>query len=284
VNATIRLGVATAVSLGTLAIVVAAAPQAPAPPTNVRVLGQGSTGSGGFAATGQRPYSANSPWNTPIPAGAPIDSHSASMVTTIASNGSFRSDPAQYTYPVYFADGSTPRVTMVCTGTVATNQVDGTRTSSSSRQMANVPIPSGVTASAGTDGQIIVIDKDTGDEYDIWRFINPNGCTNMTKYVRGVHRSAAETSYASRGAGVPYFAGLVRPWEIASGRIDHALAFAYSTIRSTRCVWPASKTDGTSTSTASLPRRPSRPRTTVWPVGRTANCCRAMPAPSPSSS
>jgi hypothetical protein len=66
----------------------------------------------------------------------------------------------------------------------------------------------------------------------------------MTMYVRGIHRSAVEPNYRSRGAGVPYLAGLIRPWEIAEGRIEHALAFAYLLARLERCVWPASKTDG----------------------------------------
>jgi hypothetical protein len=76
----------------------------------------------------------------------------------------------------------------------------------------------------------------------------------MTRYVRGVLRDAVETSYTSRGAGVPYLAGLIRPWEIAQGRIDHALAFAYALTRSTRCVWPASKTDGTTNRDDAIPQ------------------------------
>jgi hypothetical protein len=43
---------------------------------------------------------------------------------------------------------------------------------------------------------------------------------------------------------VPYLAGLIRPWEVEAGRIEHALAFGYTLSRLDRCVWPASKTDG----------------------------------------
>jgi len=38
-------------------------------------------------------------------------------------------------------------------------------------------------------------------------------------------------------------AGLVRPWEIAQGQINHALAFAYNS-PSSAFVYPASKSDG----------------------------------------
>src|ERR1051325_8888226 len=37
-------------------------------------------------------------------------------------------------------------------------------------------------------------------------------------------------------------------------------------------------------SKGSRPRRRFKQRTTAWPAGPTASCCRAMPAPSPSSS
>lgn len=194
----------------------------------------------------QRPYTADSPWNTPIAADAPIDPNSAAMIATIqASNtGTLRSDPTRYAYPVYFADASTPRVTLVCSGYVSVIERDGSRNLIPTGEMTNVPLPAGATPSEGTDGQIIVIDVATGDEYDIWRFQSPNVCENATKYVQGIRRSAVEPNYGSRGAGVPYLAGLIRPWEIAAGRIEHALAFGYMISRLDRCVWPAGKTDG----------------------------------------
>lgn len=205
-----------------------------------------SLGSRSFPASGQRPFSTDSPWNVPIRRDAVPDARSDAMVATIAgsNNGRLRSDPTQFTFPIYFADDRTPRVTMTCTGSVSTNHADGNRTSAPDRRMPVVPIPSGAVPSRGSDAQMIIIDTITGDEYDIWRFAAPDRCTNITKYVQGVYRGAVEKSYISRGAGVPYLAGIVRPWEITQGRIEHALAFAYSQTRSSRCVWPASKTDG----------------------------------------
>jgi hypothetical protein len=58
--------------------------------------------------------------------------------------------------------------------------------------------------------------------------------------------------FGSRGAGVPYLAGLVRPCEIARGRIDHALAFAYD-YPSRRHVFPATKSDGIGSARTDLP-------------------------------
>lgn len=223
----------------------------PAPPSGVRVDTSMPSTSGGFATGGQKPYTPGSPWNTPIPANAAVDANSANMIATITANGSMRSDPSQYTYPLYITNSSSSRVTFTCSGTISVNNTDGSRTTVSS--LPGVPVPSGMTASTGSDAQIIIIDGVTGDEYDIWKFVSPSGCTNMTKYVNGVNRSAVENSYVSRGAGVPYFAGLIRPWEVAAGQINHALAFAYNQPKSGRCVYPASKTDGSSSNTYAIP-------------------------------
>src|SRR5690606_3605276 len=60
----------------------------------------------------RRPYSDNSPWNTPIGANPAIDRYSIEMITTLATTrtgGAITSDPDQYSYPVYFVDGDTPR-------------------------------------------------------------------------------------------------------------------------------------------------------------------------------
>jgi hypothetical protein len=162
----------------------------------------------------------------------------------VNNNGKLRSSPNQFAYPVHFADAATPRVTLVCTGLVSVNAADGSVFKLNTKQLPNVPIPPEARPGKGDDDQIIVIDTETGDEYDVYRFKPPNECQNITKYERGVFRDAVETTYISRGAGVPYLAGLIRPWEIEQGRIEHALAFAYATNRLGRCVYPASKTDG----------------------------------------
>lgn len=58
--------------------------------------------------------------------------------------------------------------------------------------------------------------------------------------------------FSARGASLPYLAGLVRPCELARGRIDHALAFAYDT-PTREFVYPASKSDGTSAGFPDMP-------------------------------
>ena len=203
----------------------------------------------------QRPYTAASAWNTPIASNAVSDSRSREMVATIGQSGNggvITSDPAQYTFPVYFAAAGTPRYDVPCKVyrcTVVT--ASGTTTTS---VLKGVPIPVGARPSAGTDAQMIIIDPATGAEYDLWQASFAGGGWSVSNAsVYNVRWDGMPTRYGSRGAGVPYYAGLIRPWEIAAGRIDHAIAFAYPGSASRGCVWPASKTDGKNSGGSAIP-------------------------------
>jgi hypothetical protein len=72
----------------------------------------------------------------------------------------------------------------------------------------------------------------------VWGIGASNGYRYNTRYS-----GVPPHGFASRGAGVPYLAGLVRPCEIARGRIDHALAFV-APATTAQFVYPATKSDG----------------------------------------
>jgi hypothetical protein len=198
----------------------------------------------------QRPYTADSAWNTPIAAGAAVDGHSASMVATIGAN--VGSDATQYSYPVYVASASTPRYSVPCTKYKCTIVTPSGTTRVA--VLTGVPIPPLALPSNGSDGQMIVIDSTNGAEYDLWKAVRTtSGWSVSNGSVYNVAWDGTPSRYGSRGAGVPYFAGLIRPWEIAQGHIDHAIAFAYQGPEAGRCVFPASKTDGANTDWLAIP-------------------------------
>ena len=128
---------------------------------------------------------------------------------------------------------------------------------------------------------LVVRNPATGEQWEFWQWrqgqsTNPNGldpntgrgnyttdpaqhvATNATRY----HTFDPLGTYpyfgrfngggGGRGAGTPYFAGLVRPWELAQGHIDHALAFGYSSPAPTY-VYPATKSDGRGVSGTDVP-------------------------------
>jgi hypothetical protein len=202
-----------------------------------------------------RPYDPSSAWNTPINSAARADANSDAMIATIGmskNGGAISSDASQFSYPVYFADRSTPRWDLQC------SKYDCTIVTSKDTEVTStikgVPIPDNAKPSTGTDGNLIVIDRVTGAEYNLWQARRTEtGWKISNASVYNIFWDAMPERYGSRGAGIPYYAGLVRPWEIAQGHIDHAIAFGYPFPARGRCVFPASKTDGTSDLADAIP-------------------------------
>lgn len=204
----------------------------------------------------KRPYSNASPWNTPIGASPTYHPRSARFVARIRRP--LTSDPTQYTYPLYSVARGTPRQSVRVTGVFS--DVTDQRTLKIRRGgTIRLPIPAGAAAAEGSDAQIILVDRATGDEWGAWRLQRSGGQWQITN---GYHystlwsgvppRAPGGMPFGSRGAGVPYLAGLVRRCEINRGRIDHALAFAYDAPAPTH-VYPATKSDGAGSETLDAP-------------------------------
>jgi hypothetical protein len=190
-----------------------------------------------------RPYAAWSPWNTPL-VGAQYQADSAAGVKLI-QGGQLSSDPTQYTYPLYYVTRQTPRVQVKLDGWYSNVGRRGRSISNREKPTLQLPIPAGAHAAEGSDGQMIVIDRRTGDEWGMWQY---DGSSSGGRATNGYHYNIRWSAvppqrFVSRGAGVPYLTGLVRPCEIRRGRITHALAFAFPT-PSREHVYPATKSDG----------------------------------------
>jgi hypothetical protein len=224
---------------GNLSASSASVPVTPLAPAIPPVLGQ------------VRTFDAASPWNTPIASNVAVLAQSATYVGAIVDNNvPLTSDPDQYAVPVYYFNAQTPRRTVQFAGSFsAYDGGDNSRlTPGYGATVANVPIPDGAVQSDGSDGQIVFWDPATGVEWSFWQFART--ASGGYTATNGARYSTAAGNYgryadgkAGRGAGTPYSAGLVRGWEIAQGRIDHALAFAYKSPAS-GIVYPASKSDG----------------------------------------
>lgn len=199
-----------------------------------------------------RPYSATSPWNTPIDANADVDPQSGLLASSLT--GALTSDPTQYTYPVYEVDQTTVSKPVAISGRFS--NVTGPAAMSIQRGgTVSVPIPDSAQPAAGSDGQLIVHDAATGDEWGFWQATRRSD--GSWSAVNGYHyntnwNGVPPRGFGSRGAGVPYLAGLIRPCEIARGDIDHAIAFAYN-LPAPSFVYPATKSDGKSTAPNAIP-------------------------------
>jgi hypothetical protein len=222
----------------------------------------GGDGAATFAASSlkvsgpcKRPYAADSPWNVPV---GPVTGQPAGLRDRLTS------DPSQYTFPVYEVTSRTPLRSVRFDGWYSRVFARGTRLvnmrAGASGGTARVPIPAHARAAAGYDSQVIVVNRDTGEEWDLSNVIRGHdGSYDVTNVGRYVTTWSAvppvddnRQPYFLRGAKIPYLAGLVRPCEIARGRIDHALAFAYPRTAS-NWVYPATHSDGRTPVGAGLP-------------------------------
>lgn len=191
-----------------------------------------------------RPYSNTSPWNTPISSIPTYDPKSTEYITALS--GYFGSDPTQYTFPVYEVSSTTPLKIVKISGTFSNVTENGSKLVNQKGGTVSVPIPTNALAAKGSDAQIIIWKTDSGDEWGFWKaFPNSDGTWSATN---GYHYNTNWTGvppkgFISRGGGLPYLAGLIRPWEITQGRIDHAIAFAYD-YPTNEYIYPATKSDG----------------------------------------
>ena len=203
-----------------------------------------------------RPYSARSPWNRPIGRLPAYDPRSGFHVTAL--DGRLISDPREYTFPVYEVASRTRLQTVSISGWFSRVHASGRRLRNTPVPTVRVPIPANARPAAGSDGQVIVLNRSTGDEWGFFQLSRRpgGGFTATNGYRYNVRWSGVPpvsgSKFTARGAGIPYLAGLVRPCEIARGRIDHALAFAYD-YPTDSYVYPATKSDGDGTDPADLP-------------------------------
>lgn len=197
-----------------------------------------------------RPYSADSPWNTPIPSDVQVHPRSGEWVSRLADKGKpLTCDVDQYTIPVHRIRPDTPTVDVRIDGYWSDYRsgVRKDRRSVPTFPAVPMPIPEGALGGEGSDGQLVLWDQESGLEWGLWQVTRTaEGYSASNAYVA---RAGADWAgrfpdgLAGRGAGTPYLAGLVRPEELSAGVIKHALAFGYGS-PSRQFVYPASKSDG----------------------------------------
>jgi hypothetical protein len=221
----------------------------------------GAATSGGTVADGAgggavyRPYSSDSPWNTPIGSSPRLDPNSPALVADFESSSQYGEhldvNIKAYSIPLFWADASTPRVTVTC-------RVGGLgfTGSNGSNATASVPFPNGAAPDPESDHHLLIIDRSTNTEYGMWDFAASGAIYSCglgaTQDLNGSGvRPLADVAnpwwqaHGPRACGFGLVAGLIRPQEIEAGVIAHALVVAYPHIRSGFFVPPASTAQAT---------------------------------------
>jgi hypothetical protein len=147
--------------------------------------------------------------------------------------GNFNLSFSGYTYPVYLANNNKQRAYPVRAPSWC--KLNGTQ----------IPWSPNWQPATGSDSQVIILDPDTGREWDLWQASFDGSSIHISNgnLVPGSYLTKEDGFKPSRGCGIPYLAMLVRPEEIAQGKIEHALSMPSRNTAKT-FVAPATKSDG----------------------------------------
>jgi len=194
-------------------------------------------------ATVAPPFAADSPFNTPISAGAQVDPASDAMIAQAARDGSLHASMVEFGIPIFSADADTPRYAVPCrVDSWGPCPFDGIQ----------VPIPDDASPHTGSDGAMVVVDAQKGLSYEFWRAERTsNGWTTDFGAVNDLDGSG--WGGAATGSGASRLAGVVRISEIEQGEISHALAIQSDNVCADDYRAPAIKTDGSSTRSDCIP-------------------------------
>ncbi len=214
------------------------------------IEGTGGQGHSGAPSEAWRPFSDDSPWNTPIAADAALQADSQELIADFESSSPYGEhldvNIESYSIPLYYADSSTPVYTVLSDvgglGWTGDNGMDTT---------GQMPIPDGAEPDPESDHHLLIVDREQMTEWGCWNMVREGQdwhaglCATSDLNGTGVRVPANDnptwyTSHGARACGFPLIAGLIRPEEIEAGRIDHALVVAYPHIRAGWYTPPAS--------------------------------------------
>lgn len=196
--------------------------------------GRGERGYLGMSLPGWwRPFSADSPWNTPIGDKPAVHPNSDAIIETIASWREYvKVSNDTWSYPIHVVDSD--RLPWV---SIKSDKIfDAWDTDFNGYADVFAPIPPEAWPEQTTDGHLIVVDPFKKLAWECSRFRRLNdgepACTtfniwDLTGTGCGVPLQGERWNMrGGRGSGLPEIAGLVRPEEIEAGEIRHALVFA----------------------------------------------------------
>ena len=200
-----------------------------------------------------RPFSEDSPWNLKIPKDTRTDPQSAQLIDQL-SIGGFFINIENWSVPIYYIDSDTvPKVHVINSrpGIFGKGFADSNRIPVLPNFVASPPVGD------FSDNHLCILDTSKMIEWDMWAARkNKEGVWTTGLGARtdmkssGVEKPWFEqenefNAHRSRAGGFPLIAGLFRPSEIKSGKISHALVFAYQRGRSEFFIPPASTAQAT---------------------------------------
>jgi hypothetical protein len=223
--------------------------------------------SGSGDADCARFYTQDSIWNIPIDwQRAQIHPQSKEMMGAFFQSASWiGTDATQYSANVYFVTSKTPLVPVKLTYSFRDASSDEYVRMGRPGETVYMPLPPGAVPAPGTDGQMVVVNLETGEEWGLnkGRIASDGSWSAGGAYLYRIDNSGVPPEgFGQRGAAIGQLAGIVRRCEIERGHIDHAVTLAYDfPCSGSVCKangWPVSippftDTDGTGRSPYDIP-------------------------------
>lgn len=183
-----------------------------------------------------RPFTAASPFNRRLPArpkpardNAAVGRHMRAyrwvlQATPTTSQHGFSLSVAGGTRPVYFGTPSDPVMTISCSGWYGPSSCQGGNGITTNG--VRIHVPAGATPGSNWDAHLTIVETATGNEYDLWHAsASGSVITAATGAVENVNTSNGIDD-GGDAASLALTGGLLRPSELASGHIDHALVIS----------------------------------------------------------
>ncbi|MDQ3983390.1 MAG: hypothetical protein M3271_11990 [Actinomycetota bacterium] len=194
-------------------------------------------------------YPEQSFWNQPIPAGAATASGSDLMVTKALVEHGSRANFANtdsWGIAATYANAVSKEYDVACTRYDCNTDI-------------RFRIPAHAAPTTGSDHHLAVFDPSSGNELDMWvaERSSADGWAAGSRFTFPIARSGpcavGQRCNGAVAAGFSLMGGVIRPEEIAQGRIDHALVFTTPFTRAGVIACPASHTDGKSSDPGAMP-------------------------------
>ncbi|MCI4626007.1 MAG: hypothetical protein L3V56_08595 [Candidatus Magnetoovum sp. WYHC-5] len=182
-----------------------------------------------------RPFSDDSPWNTEISTEAQVHEDSDLIISAILNEATYIRFAEEYIIPVWVVDSST--ITSVKVN--GSNMFDRWDTNRDGWTDVGAPVTRQMWTEPTEDSHLCVIDLDKNMAWDFsafkWQSTSKYPTTSTFNIWQltstGVGNPDAGFEWhaqGSRGSGFPLIAGLIRPEELNTGEIRHALIFTFT--------------------------------------------------------
>lgn len=206
------------------------------------LVGAAAMGCSATAELAPPPFAADSPFNTKIPDAVAVDPKSEEMIATATSEG-IASNLVEFGIPIYLSSADTPRYTVPCRITTwGRCPFDGHQ----------VPIPDGARPHTGSDGAMVVVDRQSRQSFEFWQ-ARHDGDKWTASWAGIVDIDGSGWGGGATASGASRLGGVIRIAEIEAGKIPHALAISTQNACAKVFRAPAVATDGRSQNADCIP-------------------------------